>query len=74
MYPVKLLFRIAKAIAVAAIGLMALLVVYGNVTDYYTNYHFVEHVMRMDTIFPDTMFNTEASIIHFFLMRDIYSL
>lgn len=52
MYPVQFLFRIAKTIAVAAIGLMSLLIVIGNTTDYYTNYKFVEHVMKMDTIFP----------------------
>ncbi|CAN5193608.1 DUF2165 family protein [soil metagenome] len=52
MYPVQFLFRLAKTIAVAAIGLMALLVVFGNTTDYFTNYRFVEHVMKMDTIFP----------------------
>ena len=54
MYSTQFLFRIAKTIAVAAIGLMSLLIVIGNVTDYYTNYHFVEHVMKMDTIFPDS--------------------
>lgn len=52
MYPTSLLFRIAKTISVLAIGLMALLVVIGNTTDYYTNYLFVEHVMKMDTVFP----------------------
>jgi predicted small integral membrane protein len=52
MYPTPLLFRIAKFIAVAAIALMALLIVIGNTTDYFTNYVFVEHVLKMDTIFP----------------------
>lgn len=52
MYPVQFMFRLAKAIAVAAIALMALLVVIGNTTDYFTNYRFVEHVMKMDTVFP----------------------
>lgn len=52
MFPTQLLFRIAKMVAVASIGLMALLVVIGNTTDYFTNYLFVEHVMKMDTIFP----------------------
>jgi predicted small integral membrane protein len=52
MYPVQFLFRIAKTVAVAAIALMTLLVVIGNITDYFTNYNFVEHVMKMDTIFP----------------------
>jgi len=54
MYSAQFLFRFAKAISVAAIGLLSLLVVIGNTTDYYTNYHFVEHVMKMDTIFPDS--------------------
>jgi predicted small integral membrane protein len=54
MYSVQFLFRVAKTVAVAAIALMALLVVIGNITDYFTNYHFVEHVMKMDTIFPDS--------------------
>ncbi len=54
MYSVQFLFRVAKTISVAAIGLMALLIVIGNTTDYFTNYHFVEHVMKMDTTFPDS--------------------
>ncbi len=52
MYPTTYLFRIAQTVSVFAIGVMALLIVVGNTTDYYTNYHFVEHVMKMDTIFP----------------------
>ena len=52
MYTTSFLFRLAKAISVAAIGIMAALIVIGNTTDYYTNYLFVEHVMKMDTIFP----------------------
>jgi predicted small integral membrane protein len=52
------LFRIVKTISVAAIGLMAALIVIGNITDYYTNYFFVEHVMKMDTTFP-------ASHVHY---------
>jgi predicted small integral membrane protein len=54
MYSTAFLFRIAKATAVAAIGLMALLVVIDNTTDYYSNYLFVEHVLKMDTIFPNS--------------------
>jgi len=52
MYSVQFLFRVAKTVSVAAIALMSLLVVIGNITDYLTNYQFVEHVMKMDTIFP----------------------
>jgi len=54
MFPTSFLLRIAKAISVAAIGLMAVIIVIGNTTDYYTNYPFVEHVMKMDTIFPNS--------------------
>ena len=46
--------RIAKFVSVFAIGLMSLLILIGNTTDYYTNYHFVEHVLKMDTTFPDS--------------------
>jgi predicted small integral membrane protein len=46
------LLRFAKAVSVAGIALMSLLIVIGNVTDYYSNYFFVQHVMKMDTTFP----------------------
>lgn len=52
MYSTAFLLRIVKVITVAAIGLMALLVVFGNITDYYSNFHFVAHVLKMDTTFP----------------------
>jgi predicted small integral membrane protein len=51
-------FRWGKIVAVAGLGLMAFLITFGNITDYYSNYYFVEHVMKMDTIFP-------ASGIHY---------
>ena len=54
MYPTAFLFRLVKAVSVMAIGIMATLIAFGNVTDYYTNYHFVEHVLKMDTTFNDT--------------------
>ncbi len=54
MYSTSFLFRLAKAISVTGIGLFALLVVIGNTTDYFSNYFFVEHVMKMDTTFPDS--------------------
>ena len=54
MYSTALLFRIAKVVSIFSIGLMALVVVIGNTTDYYTNYQFVEHVFKMDTTFPDS--------------------
>ncbi|MEI7582711.1 DUF2165 domain-containing protein [Runella sp.] len=71
MYSVQFLFRLAKAISVAAIGLMLLLIVFGNTTDYYANYRFVEHVMKMDTIFPDSHVQYR-SINHSFLFHAGY--
>jgi predicted small integral membrane protein len=44
--------RAAKATMVAAIALFASLVAFGNLTDYNTNFGFVQHVLSMDTIFP----------------------
>src|SRR6266516_2887907 len=44
--------RAAKAATVAAIALFASLVTFGNLTDYNTNFVFVEHVLSMDSIFP----------------------
>jgi predicted small integral membrane protein len=43
--------RAAKAATVAAIALFASLVTFENLTDYNTNFVFVEHVLSMDTIF-----------------------
>ena len=54
MYSTQLLFRITKTIAVSSIALMTILIVIGNTTDYYSNYYCVEHVMKMDTTFPDS--------------------
>ena len=54
MYSTYFLLRLAKTISVAGIGLMSLLIVFGNITDYYSNYYFVEHVLKMDTTFPDS--------------------
>src|SRR3954452_17749430 len=44
--------RVAKIALVAAIALFARLVAFGNLTDYNTNFVFVQHVLSMDTIFP----------------------
>lgn len=48
-----LVTRVSKIILVAAIALYATLVAFGNVTDYGSNFVFVQHVLSMDTIFPD---------------------
>jgi predicted small integral membrane protein len=47
-----LITRIAKIVMSLALGLFCLLVAFDNVTDYTTNYLFVQHVLSMDTTFP----------------------
>jgi predicted small integral membrane protein len=44
--------RIAKTALVAAVGLYLALVVFNNLTDYGSNFAFVQHVLAMDTTFP----------------------
>src|SRR5499427_2854635 len=44
--------RVSKVALVAAIAVFASLVAFGNLTDYNTNFVFVEHVLSMDTIYP----------------------
>ncbi len=61
-------FRIGKIIAVAGIGLLSFLVSLGNITDYDSNYYFVEHVMKMDTIFPQSSIHYRSIQSPFFYM------
>jgi predicted small integral membrane protein len=49
---IMIIVRAAKISLVAAIALFASLVAFGNLTDYNTNFVFVEHVLSMDTIYP----------------------
>ena len=44
--------RFAKIVMSLALGLFCLLVAFDNLTDYTTNYLFVQHVMSMDTTYP----------------------
>jgi predicted small integral membrane protein len=52
--------RAAKIAMVAAIALFGSLVAFGNLTDYNTNYVFVQHVLSMDTIFPTSTIKYRA--------------
>jgi hypothetical protein len=52
--------RAAKVAMVAAIALFATLVAFGNLTDYGTNFAFVQHVLSMDTIFPGSTIGYRA--------------
>ena len=47
-----LIIRTSKIILVAAVGLYASLVAFGNITDYGSNLAFVQHVLSMDSVFP----------------------
>jgi len=52
--------RAAKIAMVAAIALFASLVAFGNTTDYGTNFAFVQHVLSMDSIFPNSAITYRA--------------
>jgi predicted small integral membrane protein len=54
--------RAAKAALVAAIAVFASLVTFGNLTDYDTNFVFVQHVLSMDTIYPSSTIKYRAII------------
>ena len=43
--------RISKALAVLAAALFATIVTINNITDYRTNFIFVQHVFMMDTTY-----------------------
>lgn len=47
-----LAIRLVKTAMVASTALFALLVTFGNLTDYASNYEFVRHTLSMDTTFP----------------------
>ena len=55
-----MIIRLSKALLVCSIALFASLVVFGNITDYKTNFEFVQHVLMMDTIFPDATIKYRA--------------
>ena len=49
-----ILVRYCKISLVASVALYTTLVVFNNITDYGANFEFVQHVLMMDTIFPDS--------------------
>ena len=55
-----MIVRLSKALLVLLVGLFALLVGVDNIVDYGTNYAFVEHVMAMDTVFPNSTLKWRA--------------
>src|SRR5262249_20951188 len=55
-----LIMRLAKIAMVAAIAVFATLVAFGNITDYGTNFVFVQHVLSMDSVFPNSTITYRA--------------
>src|SRR5215831_19238642 len=55
-----LIMRLAKIAMVAAIAVFATLVAFGNITDYGTNFVFVQHVLSMDLVFPNSTITYRA--------------
>lgn len=52
--------RLTKIALIAAIAFFFSLVVLNNLTDYATNFTFVQHVLAMDTLFPDSTLTWRA--------------
>jgi predicted small integral membrane protein len=54
--------RSSKILLMAMIALWVSLVALGNITDYGSNLAFVQHVLAMDTIFPDARIHYRAIV------------
>ncbi len=52
--------RLAKIAMVGGLALFALLVCFNNLIDYGSNFAFVQHVLGMDTTFPDSALRGRA--------------
>ncbi len=61
--------RLSKILLMAAITLWLALVAFGNITDYGSNLAFVQHVLAMDSIFPDASIHYRA--IHSPLLQHV---
>lgn len=55
-----LAIRLCKVAIVSAIALFFTVVAYGNITDYESNWQAVQHVLSMDTTFPDSNLHWRA--------------
>lgn len=55
-----MILRLSKSLMVFAIAVFATLVAFGNITDYRTNFFFVQHVFLMDTIYPSSTIKYRA--------------
>jgi predicted small integral membrane protein len=55
-----MMVRLCKTALVAAIAFFFTLVAYGNLADYGSNWQFVQHVLSMDTTFPNSSLHWRA--------------
>ena len=55
-----IVIRAAKVAMVAAMAVFAALVAFGNITDYGSNLVFVQHVLSMSTVFPNSTIKYRA--------------
>lgn len=55
-----MLIRLIKTAMVVAVGLWGILVAADNIFDYDSNWQFVQHVLSMDTVFPDNALKYRA--------------
>lgn len=54
--------RIAKILLTLSAGAFCLLVGYNNIVDYRSNFMFVQHVLTMDTTFPDNAIRASRAL------------
>jgi predicted small integral membrane protein len=64
--------RAMKALLVAAVGAFGVVVGYDNLVDYDSNWAFVQHVLSMDTVFPDNATRASRAITSVTLQRIAY--
>ncbi|WP_413992995.1 DUF2165 family protein [Labrys okinawensis] len=55
-----ILVRLSKFALIGAAALFFTLVAFGNITDYDSNWQFVQHVLSMDTTFPNSAIHWRA--------------
>ncbi|EOG8703993.1 DUF2165 family protein [Campylobacter jejuni] len=67
------MIRFSKIIILLTVASLAGIVVFGNVTDYNSNFQFVSHVMSMDTK-PDYLGNAVSLYGYYFSCDSSYRL
>lgn len=57
-----IVIRLCKIALVASVALFFSLVAFGNIIDYESNWQFVQHVLSMDTTFPNSSLHWRAIV------------